>query len=634
MVLGATLLLTLAVAPPVASAIAPAGVPFDTGFNDYGQLGRGNTAYDSFSVAPVPGVANVVAASTGYYQTLAALSNGSVEAWGYNYYGELGDGTKVEHASPELIGGLSHVVSVAAGYYHSLALTSEGTVFAWGSNGDGQLGNGAANAESLVPEQVKGISGAVQIAAGCDDSFAVLENGEVDAWGENDHGELGDGTKLERTSPERVPGLVEVQAISASCEHTLALLKNGTVEAWGENFDGDVNGGAGTVDVESPVKVGLGGVKEISTGDDFDTALLANGTVYDWGENEYGVLGDGTKETQLTPQQVPGLANVAAISSGGYFTIALLNNDAVEGFGYDGYGEMGSELPEEVLQPAPLAYPAAAVGLASGDGDNYTSLVIEGAAASVSTPSLAFASQVVATKAPAQGVVVTNQGPAPLSISGDSLSGAGAGAFAKTADSCQGTTLAVGATCTVSLSFAPTTVGSDSASLAIASSAVNGLPAVALSGTATPHVPPVLSSLLLTSSAFPAAHSGPSAVAASASGTYIIYTDSQASTTTFTVEQTITGVYKGSGKSRACVKAPKAPKHAKKHAKHPAGKRCTYTATLGSFTNTDTAGTNALRFTGRVAGRALAPGSYRLSALAVSPEGSSAVMAATFKITR
>jgi hypothetical protein len=213
-----------------------------------------------------------------------------------------------------------------------------------------------------------------------------------------------------------------------------------------------------------------------------------------------------------------------------------------------------------------------------------------------------------------------------MTVSGDSLSGTGAGAFTKTADTCSGATLAGGATCTISYVFAPSAAGADTASLTISSSSVSALPAVALSATATPHVPPVLGSLLLTSSAFPASHSGASAVSAAASGTYIIYTDSQAATTTFTVKQKITGVYSGSGKSRVCGKAPK---HPKRHAK-----RCTALKSLGSFTNTDAVGTNALRFTGRVAGRTLAPGAYTLSAVAASSEGSSGVKTASFSIIR
>jgi hypothetical protein len=367
-------------------------------------------------------------------------------------------------------------------------------------------------------------------------------------------------------------------------------------------------------------------VQQISTGEAFDTALLSNGTVDAWGDGEYGELGDESEGVKLTPHPVVGLSNVTAISSGIYDTLALLSNGSLEGFGYAYYGELGAELPDEVLVPALLTYPNSVIALAKGGGYNYMSLVIDGASGSVSATSLAFPSQVVGSKSATQSVVVTNNAVTPLSISGDALSGGGASAFAKVADSCSGATLGAGATCAISYAFAPGTVGSDSASLAIASNSVHGLSPVTLSGTATPHVPPVLGSLLLTSSAFAAAHAGPSAVNASVSGTYIIYTDTQAATTTFTVEQKLTGVYVGSGKSRVCGKAPKNPKH---HAK-----RCTYVKTLGSFTHVDTVGTNALRFTGRVAGRTLTHGTYRLSAVAVSPEGASGAKVAALTIIR
>ena len=168
--------------------------------------------------------------------------------------------------------------------------------------------------------------------------------------------------------------------------------------------------------------------------------------------------------------------------------------------------------------------------------------------------------------------------------------------------------------------------GAASASLTISSSSNTAIPAVALSGEGRPHVPPVLSSLLLTSTAFPAAHSGASAVSAAATGTYLIYSDSQAGTATFTVLQKTAGVYHGSGSSRACGRAPQ---HRSRTAR-----RCTYESALGSFTHADAAGTNALRFTGRVKGRTLAAGAYTLSAVATSGEGSSSARTAAFKITR
>ncbi len=231
--------------------------------------------------------------------------------------------------------------------------------------------------------------------------------------------------------------------------------------------------------------------------------------------------------------------------------------------------------------------------------------IVFGAHSVVSNSTLAFPDQTVGTTGTPQSVVLTNEGPATLSISRDLLTGAGSSAFKKAADDCEGTTLAAGATCAIEYVFVPTAIGVMSATLTVLSSTGQSLPTFSLSGTGVPpqaSSPPRLSPLTLSASAFRAAHSGVSAISATAepTGTFVIYTDSQAATAEFVVERRVRGRFRK----------------------------------LGGFTHTDAAGTNALRFTGRVGGRALAAGSYRLSASAESAGGSSAVRTATFQITR
>jgi len=221
---------------------------------------------------------------------------------------------------------------------------------------------------------------------------------------------------------------------------------------------------------------------------------------------------------------------------------------------------------------------------------------------------LAFPPQAVGTTSAAQSVALKNNGPATVSISGDSLTGSGADTFLKTSDSCQGVTLIAGASCTIAYAFAPRAIGATKATLTVLSSAFQPLPTFALSGTGvapgTPPpagvaVAPSLSSLMLSARTFRAAHTGASAINASQqTGTFVIYTDSQAATTTFTVERQSRGHY----------------------------------TILGRFTHADAAGTNALRFTGRLTGHALAAGAYRLTASAKSAGGISAARTVAFKI--
>ncbi|HMH46749.1 MAG TPA: hypothetical protein VK538_03455, partial [Solirubrobacteraceae bacterium] len=145
------------------------------------------------------------------------------------------------------------------------ALASSG-VLAWGDNNSGQLGNGTCCEPSLVPAPVKGLTGVTAVAGGLAYSLALLENGEVRAWGSNNVGQLGDGTIIDKYLPVAVKEVSNVTAISAGEHHNLALLSDGTVMAWGYNGYGQLGDGEET-ERHAPEKVpGLSGVKAIFAG--------------------------------------------------------------------------------------------------------------------------------------------------------------------------------------------------------------------------------------------------------------------------------------------------------------------------------------------------------------------------------
>jgi hypothetical protein len=460
--------------------------------------------------------------------------------------------------------------------------------------------------------------------------MALLANGTVESWGYGSYGELGNGGTSETTTPAVIPGLTNVVAIASGCYNSYALLANGKVMSWGLGKNGELGNGTATEKQPTPVEVsGLEGVMEISAGYYSGYARLANGTVKAWGYNKTAELGDGTTTEHKEPELIPGLTGVTKIVAASQAAYAILTDGTVDGWGYGYYAELANgkkEAAAETKTPTPIAGLTSVLSIAKGDYD-YTLLAIEGASSTLSASSLAFANQVQGTESAAQVVTLKNGGPAPLAVSADTLSAAGS--FLKTADTCQGQTIAAGATCSISLVFKPSATGNQSASLTLSTSAINVLPAVALNGTgvapAAPSPPavPSLGTLALSSSTFRAAPSGASAVAASAStGTFVVYTDSQAATTTFVVEQRSSGI-------KSHGKCGKAPKHAKK-----GGQPCSFYKTLGSFTHADAVGTNALRFTGRVGGHTLKAGSYRLSASAHSAGGTSKTQTVVFKIGR
>ena len=229
---------------------------------------------------------------------------------------------------------------IAAGYGYSLALKNDGTVWAWGDNEAGQLGDGTTTQRNAAV-QVSGLAGVSAIAAGYMHSLALKSDGTVWAWGLNNHGQLGDGTQTDRYIPVQVPGLTDVIAIAAGEYHCLALKNDGTVWAWGDNEFGQLGDGS-TTDRHTPVQVsGLSGVIAVAAGGLYSLALKSDGTVWAWGDNYRGQLGDGSTTDRHTPVEVSSLTGVTAISAGYLHSVALKNDGTVWAWGYNNYGQLG-----------------------------------------------------------------------------------------------------------------------------------------------------------------------------------------------------------------------------------------------------------------------------------------------------
>ncbi|MEW6684219.1 MAG: HYR domain-containing protein, partial [Nitrospirota bacterium] len=177
------------------------------GDNTYGELGDGmNTPLSNVPVS-VSGISTATAIAAGYDHTCALLADGTVHCWGRNGDGQLGDGTNAPFSTvPVSVSGISTATAIAAGDLHTCALTSDGTVECWGQNFYGQLGDGT-NAPSAVPVSVSGISTATAIATGQLHTCALLADGTVTCWGYNGSGRLGDGTNAPSNTPVSVSGM-------------------------------------------------------------------------------------------------------------------------------------------------------------------------------------------------------------------------------------------------------------------------------------------------------------------------------------------------------------------------------------------------------------------------------------------
>jgi hypothetical protein len=207
----------------------------------------------------VSDITGATAFTTGAYHTCARLGNGTLKCWGRNDNAQLGNGTYTSSSIPVPVSGITTASIVSGGGAHTCAVLTDGTVRCWGENDRGQLGNGTT-AGSSTPVQVAGIAGAVNVSAGWRHTCALLGDGTVRCWGENQNGQLGDGTTTDRTTPVPVSGITGATAVTAGWwHHSCALLGDGTVRCWGDNQWGQLGNGT-TTDSPSPVTMSGTGV--------------------------------------------------------------------------------------------------------------------------------------------------------------------------------------------------------------------------------------------------------------------------------------------------------------------------------------------------------------------------------------
>jgi len=363
------------------------------GANDKGELGEGTTTNRSVSVAVSGLTSGVTAVATGSDDSCALTSAGAVTCWGYNGFGELGDGTTMQRATPvSVVGATSGIAMIAAGFEHTCALTSTGGVTCWGNNSSGQLGDGTTSGPDTcftigdycdaTPVNVSGLaSGITAITAGGAHTCALTSGGEVLCWGDDQLGQLGDGGTANRATPVGVSGLsAGVIEIAAGSNHTCALMSTSVVKCWGDNSYGQLGDGTSTGRL-TPVQVtGLTGVTAITAGAGNHTcALTSAGQVSCWGSNVDGELGNGTNSGPLgcspggnfcdpTPVSVTGLASkVTAIAAGSHHTCALTSAGGVACWGNNADGELGNGTTTQSTTPVKVSgLTSGVVALASG----------------------------------------------------------------------------------------------------------------------------------------------------------------------------------------------------------------------------------------------------------------------------
>ncbi len=343
-------------ARPTGGATATGGTPSTGGIMSSGGTSAGK---------PIP-----VQISASYQHTCALLSDGSVWCWGDNGYDELGNATTVGYSQVAVKVTLSSaagaVQAVASGSYHSCVLFSAGTVQCWGTNDYGQLGNGSTTSSTspvnVMVNATTQLSNVVAIEAADQYNCALVVdtsgNRNVKCWGYGQYGELGNGvmgtgyfssyavTVITNTTTNTP--LANVHSISMNYMHSCAVLNDNTVYCWGVNSNGQLGNGT-TNDSSLPVSVvSTSGQKlsatSVSTEQGNTCALLTNSSVQCWGYNDDGELGDGTTvDYNTTPVTVNFNGKPISLAAGYQNACVVLDSGAVQCWGDNSYGQLGQD---------------------------------------------------------------------------------------------------------------------------------------------------------------------------------------------------------------------------------------------------------------------------------------------------
>jgi alpha-tubulin suppressor-like RCC1 family protein len=406
-----------------------------------GQLGNGGVA-GSATAVDVTGVSDAVAIVAGFDHSCALIAGGALRCWGRGLEGELGNASFANSLTPIVVPlGAARVVALTAGSSHTCVVFDSGTMQCWGRDANGQLGNGVIVGNFASPVNVLNIASAIAVTAGFDHTCAVLGDGNTRCWGLNDGGQLGTGTSgganQRSGSPLTVSG--PVFGVDAGGNHTCAMTPTGTVNCWGSGSFGELGNDAfigsavpvtvvrldstGGTAAQNAVSLGLGfdhscavvdgffaGAKcwgrnnrvqlgrnvplaQAATPDDVhelvtqtstaarvasgfahSCAVYQNGTVGCWGANDFFALGNNGPADDAFSNPVAGISTATRVSAGRNHTCVLLSSGVVQCWGRGDEGQLGNGLFATSAAPVTVTGITTATSIGLGDAHSCARL--------------------------------------------------------------------------------------------------------------------------------------------------------------------------------------------------------------------------------------------------------------------
>jgi alpha-tubulin suppressor-like RCC1 family protein len=243
-----------------ACALTSDGFVWCWGSNESGQLGIGTPSSGGPTPQKALGIGGADELTVGPSEgSCARLRDDSVRCWGLDG-GQFGDGpdAALEFFTPTRIASLDGFVQVSVGHWGGCGVSHEGVPQCWGSNAFGELGRGIAGGNALSPAPIVGMpsEGFSRVFAGTLSTCGVTPSGTLWCWGDNEHGQLGQGyVGGQLSTPSMVQGLPAVSEVALGLSHVCAVTSNEGIWCWGENDMGQVGIGGAGPDVSTPMRV-------------------------------------------------------------------------------------------------------------------------------------------------------------------------------------------------------------------------------------------------------------------------------------------------------------------------------------------------------------------------------------------
>ncbi len=318
------------------------GVGYCWGWNIWGQLGDGT---NTSRTIPTLVAGNHVFARiySGGGVSCGLTNSGSAYCWGNNNYGLIGNGTTSWSDVPvPTAGGLSFVELSLGGA--NCGRTATGSTYCWGQNNVGQSGSGSNSQDILAPSLVVGglVFTSLSGNSGSPTTCGLIVTGEAYCWGANFlYGNIGDGTRENRATPTAVAGGLRFSQIRAGSASTCGLTLDGVAYCWGANSSGSVGDGT-TIDRSVPTRVaGNLTFTSLASGGGTACGITGAGAMYCWGENFYGALGDGTTVSRSVPTLVLGGLSFVTVYAGGNQTCGRVVTGEFYCWGLNEFGQLG-----------------------------------------------------------------------------------------------------------------------------------------------------------------------------------------------------------------------------------------------------------------------------------------------------